>query len=431
MNQFGGKDSKRHFTVVMGGKEHGLYVGLTPSSAAKKVVTKLCAANKGKKVEFHIREITQGSKKKTYGPYEGHLDKLKVPIELNGRVIKYKPVVKLSAKKSVQKGGAPKIVEAFGHRYFGVLEDIAKDLDYMNTRIKQSEFFILHWDYTEEESKHLKLINIALYLLEAITGMTNLREPNKLLINLLKAHAEGHDFFNSSFFKLIETVGMTEAEKEEILKNAFARYHDQFQQLYDSLDPQSDDRQPWDHMIKMLTNMFGHKISTNPFERQGNGWYDPSKVFWLVDIIKMLTIDGWEVVKMAEAKNLRDLKKKIKDYITNYNDDNEFDFFTIFPRLIAKSYDKAADNYSGNNSNNNSGNRHGNRPGNNGSENVLGNRHGNVINRGVPTNENIMEVPESDNSINFWERASARALAHELEWELAHLNSNSWDSDEN
>jgi hypothetical protein len=36
MQQFGGKDSKRHFKVVMGGKEHGLYVSSTPSSAAKK-----------------------------------------------------------------------------------------------------------------------------------------------------------------------------------------------------------------------------------------------------------------------------------------------------------------------------------------------------------------------------------------------------------
>ena len=66
MQQFGGKDSKRHFTVIMGGKEQGLYVSSTPSSAAKKAVTKLCAANKKKKVEFCIREITQGSKKKTY-----------------------------------------------------------------------------------------------------------------------------------------------------------------------------------------------------------------------------------------------------------------------------------------------------------------------------------------------------------------------------
>ena len=105
MSQFGGKDAKRHFTVVMGGKEHGLYVSSTPSSAAKKAVTKLCAANKSKKVEFSIREITQGSKKKTYGPYEGHIEKLKEPIELKGRVIKYKPVAKLSSKSGAKKGG--------------------------------------------------------------------------------------------------------------------------------------------------------------------------------------------------------------------------------------------------------------------------------------------------------------------------------------
>ena len=114
MSQFGGKDSKRHFTVVIEGKEHGLYVSSTPSSAAKKAVTKLCASNKGKKVEFHIREITQGSKKKTYGPYVGYIEKLKEPIELKGRIIKYKPGAKLSGKSSLKKGGmiggAPKAV---------------------------------------------------------------------------------------------------------------------------------------------------------------------------------------------------------------------------------------------------------------------------------------------------------------------------------
>ena len=108
MQQFGGKDSKRNFTVVMGNKEHGLYVSSTPSSAARKAVTKLCASNKSKKVEFHIREITQGSKKKTYGPYEGYIEKLKEPIELKGRVIRYKPVAKLSGKvgkkSNVKKG---------------------------------------------------------------------------------------------------------------------------------------------------------------------------------------------------------------------------------------------------------------------------------------------------------------------------------------
>jgi len=105
MSQFGGKDSKRHFTVVMGNKEHGLYVSSTPSSAAKKAVTKLCTANKSKKVDFSIREITQGSKKKTYGPYTGYIEKLKESIELKDRVIRYKPVAKLSGKSSAKKGG--------------------------------------------------------------------------------------------------------------------------------------------------------------------------------------------------------------------------------------------------------------------------------------------------------------------------------------
>ena len=71
--------SKRHFTVVIGTKEHGLYCSSSPSSAARKAVSKLCGKEKGKKVEFCLREITQGSKKKTYGPYLGHVEKLAKP----------------------------------------------------------------------------------------------------------------------------------------------------------------------------------------------------------------------------------------------------------------------------------------------------------------------------------------------------------------
>ena len=100
--------TKRNFTVVMGNKEHGLYVSSSPSSAARKAVSKLCASNKSKKVQFHIREITQKSEKKTYGPYLGYIEKLEKPIELKGRIIRYKPVAKLSekiGKKSVVKKG--------------------------------------------------------------------------------------------------------------------------------------------------------------------------------------------------------------------------------------------------------------------------------------------------------------------------------------
>jgi hypothetical protein len=91
---------KRHFKVVeKNGKEHGLYISSNPSSAAKKAVSKLCASNKSKKVEFYLREITQGSKKKVYGPYIGEMKKLKTPIELEGRVIRYETIVYLKKVK--------------------------------------------------------------------------------------------------------------------------------------------------------------------------------------------------------------------------------------------------------------------------------------------------------------------------------------------
>jgi hypothetical protein len=91
--------SKRHFTAVVNSKEHGLYISASPSSAARKIVSKLCASSKSKKVEFCVREITQGSKKKTYGPYLGEMKKLAKPIELKGRVIRFAPEVHLKKKK--------------------------------------------------------------------------------------------------------------------------------------------------------------------------------------------------------------------------------------------------------------------------------------------------------------------------------------------
>ena len=97
--------SKRHFTVVIGTKEHGLYCSSSPSSAARKAVSKLCGKEKGKKVEFCLREITQGSKKKTYGPYLGHIEKLAKPIQLKGRLVERTPVARLKPKTSAKKGG--------------------------------------------------------------------------------------------------------------------------------------------------------------------------------------------------------------------------------------------------------------------------------------------------------------------------------------
>ena len=90
--------SKRHFTAIIGKKEQGTYISSSPLSAARKAVSKLCADNKNKKVKFSIREKTQKSNKKVYGPYIGYMQKLDKPVELEGRVIRYKPVAKLDKK---------------------------------------------------------------------------------------------------------------------------------------------------------------------------------------------------------------------------------------------------------------------------------------------------------------------------------------------
>ena len=97
--------SKRHFTAVIDSKEYGLYISSIPSSAARKVVSKLCANNKNKKVKFSVRETTRDSNKKVYGPYIGYMQKLNKPVELEGRVIKYKPIAKLDKKGSKMQGG--------------------------------------------------------------------------------------------------------------------------------------------------------------------------------------------------------------------------------------------------------------------------------------------------------------------------------------
>ena len=132
------KTSKRHFTVIIQNKEHGLYISSTPSSAAKKAVSKLCASNKNKKVEFHIREITRDSKKKTYGPYIGYLEKLKIPIKLKEYIIKYNPVAKLKKKTTLKKigmrGGTKEFIKN-NHDHRGLFlieidEDITHDTSF-------------------------------------------------------------------------------------------------------------------------------------------------------------------------------------------------------------------------------------------------------------------------------------------------------------
>ncbi len=87
---------KRHFTIIYGNKEKGLFIGRSPISIARKVVSHL---SNGKNVIFSLREITQGSKKKVYGPYEGIKKKLKEPRKVGDRIYKYESIVRRIEKK--------------------------------------------------------------------------------------------------------------------------------------------------------------------------------------------------------------------------------------------------------------------------------------------------------------------------------------------
>ena len=89
----------------------------SPSSVAKKVFSKLYGKMKNTLTSFMIKETTQGSSKKVYGPYKGKRIKLKKP-----RMVKFKgtnkpvpiryetKIYKVKGKKGnkkIQKGGGP------------------------------------------------------------------------------------------------------------------------------------------------------------------------------------------------------------------------------------------------------------------------------------------------------------------------------------
>ncbi len=79
---------------------------------------------KVKKVEFCVREITNGSKKKTYGPYLGEMKKNKVIVHL-----------KKDKLNKIIKGGH---VERFG---------IVEPIDFIQIQSNNSEFAVIRKNY--------------------------------------------------------------------------------------------------------------------------------------------------------------------------------------------------------------------------------------------------------------------------------------------
>jgi len=180
--------TKRHFTVVIGNKEHGIYTSSTPSSAARKAVSKLCADNKNKKVEFSIRETTQGSSKKIYGSYIGYMQKLDKPIELKGRVIRYKPIAKLKKKNRKMKGG---VIEILGEGFEGIVlrpninnpenrDTVSKLITATPEQIAQLIAFEEALNRIDEAGKyHVKMLGYREILSKNINAIPNIKQKRK------------------------------------------------------------------------------------------------------------------------------------------------------------------------------------------------------------------------------------------------------------
>jgi hypothetical protein len=201
---------KRHFTVVIGSKEHGLYISSRPSSAAKKAVSKLCSSNKSKKVEFSLREITQGSKKKTYGPYVGEMKKLKKPIELKGRVIRHEIKVHLKKEKSSTTKHSKKMRGGEGAENINViLQRIREFQRQVSNLIELNEYQIILDAIFEGHgslSDLLKNINFPFFKRMINYILENKRNDNKYLMIICIFNTDIQD--DNILIDLISKIGL-------------------------------------------------------------------------------------------------------------------------------------------------------------------------------------------------------------------------------
>ena len=75
--------NNRNFTILFNSKEFCCYNSSTPSLAARKFFSNINKSKQIKKIEFFVKEITNGSKKKLYGPYIGNKMKVYLKKKLN------------------------------------------------------------------------------------------------------------------------------------------------------------------------------------------------------------------------------------------------------------------------------------------------------------------------------------------------------------
>ena len=167
----------------------------SPSSVAKKVFSKLYTKMKNKLTTFMIKETTQGSKKKVYGPYKGKRIKLKKP-----RMVKFKgtnkPVpiryetklYKVKTKKNTQKGGEDGDLETETEdEKLSDVESLDED-EVINSAQTYKNSLSNHWQYlTRELAKMPGYENVVIgfnllqYLFRSVEDESSLKQAKSTL----------------------------------------------------------------------------------------------------------------------------------------------------------------------------------------------------------------------------------------------------------
>ena len=165
----------------------------SPSSVAKKVFSKLYTKMKNTLTTFMIKETTQGSKKKIYGPYKGKRIKLKKP-----RMVKFKgtnkpvpiryetKIYKVKDSKKLQKGGmsrANRLVPYSSHQLNNIVELINELIIKLNFKGAMGYWNSRGW-FTKGYKDYAKTLQS--YVRPMMMYVSTSKTYNKTLLNNIR-----------------------------------------------------------------------------------------------------------------------------------------------------------------------------------------------------------------------------------------------------
>ncbi len=160
------------------------------------------------------------------------------------------------------------------------------------------------------------LIHQALEIFRAVRLM--LESKNQLFFILLQAHSE-----------CLKCTGSA-TQKRAILK----KWDEKFSAAFKSMDRWQSSRSDWVQHMYNLSAFLNIEISDNPFFEQDN----PENVFWLINLINFLTLNGSDLLKIVELSDKTQFSQAVETIEKANCEDGKHlsEFFRTFAGLIPK-----------------------------------------------------------------------------------------------